>query len=215
MRIALADDSALLRQGLGRMLTDAGFEIAGEAGNVAELMTIVEGTMPDVVVVDIRMPPTHTNEGILAARAIRAAHPSVAVLVLSQYLETVYAIELLSDDTAGVGYLLKDRVANVDELVDAIQRVAKGESVIDPDVVARLVARHREQDPLAPLSQRERGVLELMAEGRSNHAIAETLFLSSKTVETYVRNIFQKLRIAEAPEDHRRVLAVLSYLRRA
>lgn len=215
MRIALADDSALLRQGLVRMLSDAGFDIVGEAGDVQELMEVVETTAPDVVVIDIRMPPTHTDEGIAAAREIRASHPDVAVLVLSQYLETVYAIQLLSGNTAGVGYLLKDRVGNVEELADAIRRVANGESVIDPDVVSRLVAKHRERDPLAVLSQREREVLELMAEGRSNQAIAQRLFLSPKTVETYVRNIFQKLNIAETAEDHRRVLAVLSYLRQA
>ena len=215
MRVALADDSALLRQGLVRMLSDAGFDIVGEAGDVEELMQVVETAAPDVVVVDIRMPPTHTDEGITAARDIRSSYPDVAVLVLSQYLETVYAIQLLSGDTAGVGYILKDRVGNIDELADAIRRVAKGESVIDPDVVSRLVAKHRKRDPLAALSQREREVLELMAEGRSNQAIAERLFLSPKTVETYVRNIFRKLNIAETPEDHRRVLAVLSYLRQA
>lgn len=213
MRLILAEDSALLREGLARMLSDAGFQITGQASNIEELLGLVQASPPDVAVVDIRMPPTHTDEGIVAARAIRSKHPEVGVLVLSQYLETVYAIQLLSDDTAGVGYLLKDRVANSDELADAIRRVGKGESVIDPEVVSRLVSKHRERDPLDELTPRERDVLAVMAEGRSNQAIADRLFLSPKTVETYVRNIFQKLNIAETTEDHRRVLAVLSYLR--
>ena len=215
MRIILADDSTLLREALARALSEAGFEVAGQAGDVDELFALVHASPPDVVILDIRMPPTHTDEGIVAARKIRSSYPNVAVLVLSQYLETAYAIELLSEDTSGIGYLLKDRVANLEELGDAIRRVAKGEAVIDSNVVSRLVSKHREHDPLNVLSQRERDVLSLMAEGRSNQAIAEQLFLSPKTVETYIRNIFQKLNFGEAIGDHRRVLAVLSYLRNA
>ena len=213
MRVILADDSALLREGIARMLADAGFEIVGQTSDAEGLVELVQRTACDAVVLDIRMPPTHTDEGIRAAQEIHSIAPDVGILVLSQYLETVYALRLLSGGARGMGYLLKDRVGSADELSDAIRRVARGESVVDPDVVSRLVYRQRGDSPVDRLTERERRVLGLMAEGRSNKAISERLFLSPKTVEAHVRSIFSKLELEPCPEDHRRVVAVLTYLR--
>ena len=213
MRIALADDADLLREALASALTSAGFEVVGQAGDAEGLLRIVDAESPDVVVLDVRMPPTHTTEGLEAARAIRARHPGMAILVLSQYVETRYAVDLLREDPSGVGYLLKDRVTKVADLAEAVRRVAAGGSVIDPEVVARLLGKPRVHSPLDELTPREREILGLMAEGRSNQAIAERLTLEVKTVEGHVRAIFSKLGLEPAAEDHRRVLAVLAYLR--
>jgi serine/threonine-protein kinase len=217
VRVAIADDAVLFREGLARLLVEAGFDVVGQAGDAAELLTIVDGAatdrMPDVAVVDIRMPPTHTTEGLVAARAIRAGHPDVGVLVLSQYIETEHAIELLSDGAGGTGYLLKDRVSDLEGFRDAVRRVGEGGSAVDPEVIAQLVGRHRASDPIADLSDREREVLARMAEGRSNRAIGASLFLSEKTVEAHVRSIFMKLGLVPAPDENRRVLAVLAFLR--
>lgn len=212
-RIAVADDSVLLREGVVRVLISNGFDVIAEAGDAEILLASIAKDQPDVVVLDIRMPPTHTDEGIRAAQEIRMRYEDVGVLVLSQYLETAYALRLLDESATRVGYLLKDRVANVEQFVDAIRRVAAGESVVDPEIVSKLMSRRRERDPLEELSKREREVLELMAEGRSNQAIAERLVLSAKTVETHVRGIFTKLGILEDATDNRRVRAVLTFLR--
>lgn len=217
MRVVLADDAALLREGLARVLADAGFEVLGQAGDGDELVRLVDKLAADggldAVITDIKMPPSFSDEGIAAAHAIRAAHPSVGVLVLSQYGETEYAMRLLSDGADGLGYLLKDRVTDVDAFVDAIRRVAAGESVVDTELVSRLVRRRRVRNPIDELTERERDVLGLMAEGRSNRAIGEQLYLSAKTVEAHVRAIFTKLGLEQAGDDNRRVLAVLAYLR--
>jgi DNA-binding NarL/FixJ family response regulator len=213
MRIVIADDSVLLREGVSRLLAEAGFEVVGQADNAEDLLREVAEKAPDVAIVDIRMPPTHTDEGLRAARALRSRHPSLGVLVLSQYVRPSYAFELLADDARGVGYLLKDRVSDVGELSDAVERVGKGGSVLDPSVVSQLVGRRRQgHDPIDDLSEREREVLALMAEGRSNRAIAERLVVTERTVEKHVRSILIKLRIPASQEDHRRVLAVLAYL---
>ena len=213
IRIVLADDAALLREALAAALSAAGFAVVGLAADVPSLLELVERESPDVVVVDVRMPPSHTTEGLEAARQIRAAQPGTAILVLSQYVETRYAVDLLRDDPSGIGYLLKDRVARVADLADAVRRVAGGGSVIDPEVVARLLGRPRGHSALDELTPREREILGLMAEGRSNQAVAERLGLEIKTVEGHVRAIFSKLQLEPAVEDHRRVLAVLAWLR--
>jgi DNA-binding NarL/FixJ family response regulator len=212
IRVVIADDSALFREGLRTMLTHAGFEVAGLAADAGSLVKIVADTGPDVAITDIRMPPTLTDEGLDAARRIRAAHPSVGVLVLSTYVETDFAEALLHDAGCRSGYLLKDRVADLDELADAIRRIARGGVVIDPAVVAELLNRRRPRDPVHGLSDREHDVLTLMAEGRSNQAIGDRLYLSPRTVEAHIRSIFTKLDLSPAAEDHRRVLAVLAFL---
>ena len=209
----LAEDSVLLREGTARLLEDAGFEIVGQAGNADELMLKVRSYSPDVAIVDIRMPPTQTDEGLRAAKEIREKHPAVGVLVLSQYMEPGYALELLQESAEGVGYLLKDRISDVEEFAGAVRRVGEGGSALDPAVVSQLVDRRRRDDPLAQLTPREREVLELMAEGRSNKAIAERLVVTARAVEKHVTSIFLKLRLTESAEDHRRVLAVLTLLR--
>ena len=213
MRVVIADDSMLVREGLARLLADNGCEVAATSRDAAQLLRDVERTRPDVAIVDIKMPPTHTDEGIAAALEIRRTHPGVGVLVLSQYLESEYATRLLTEVPARVGYLLKERLADIGVLVDALRRIDEGDCVLDPTIVARLVNRQRAPSPLDELSDREREVLALIAEGRSNQAIAHCLFVSPKTVEAHVRQILLKLDLPESPDDHRRVLAVLTYLR--
>jgi DNA-binding NarL/FixJ family response regulator len=213
IRIVLADDAVLLRESLAAALAASGFQVVGQAVDVPALLALVDRELPDVAVVDVRMPPTHTTEGLEAARRIRSDHPEIAILVLSQYVETRYAVDLIRDDPAGVGYLLKERVMRLEDLTDAVRRVAAGGSVIDPEVVARLLGRRRSHSPLDELTSREREILALMAEGRSNAAIAERLTLEVRTVEGHVRTIFSKLELEPTIEDHRRVLAVLAYLR--
>jgi DNA-binding NarL/FixJ family response regulator len=213
MRVVLADDSVLLREGMARLLEDAGCDVVGQAGNADQLLLKVRSYTPDVAIVDIRMPPTHTDEGLAAAKEIRESYPGVGVLVLSQYVEPAYAMELLAESAEGVGYLLKDRVSDVDEFVSAVRRVAEGGSALDPAVVSQLVGRRRGNDPVGELTPRERDVLELMAEGRSNEGIAKRLVVTERAVEKHVTSIFTKLRLPPTAEDHRRVLAVLTYLR--
>ena len=213
VRVVLADDSVLLREGVARLLDEVGFDVVAQSGTADDLLRHVAMHKPDVAVVDIRMPPTQTDEGLRAAKQIRETHPETGVLVLSQYVEPGYAMDLLSETAEGLGYLLKDRVADVDEFAAAVRRVAEGGSALDPSVVSELVGRRRRDDPLADLSPREREVLELMAEGRSNQAIAERLFVTLRAVEKHVTSIFVKLRLTATAEDHRRVLAVLALLR--
>ncbi len=213
MRVVLAEDSVLLREGVARILGEAGFEVVGQAGNADELLLKVRSYSPDVAIVDIRMPPTHTDEGLRAAQEIREKHPTCGVLVLSQYVEAAYAMELLAESAEGVGYLLKDRVSDVNEFADAVRRVGEGGSALDPTIVSQLVGRRRRDDPIDQLTPREREVLGLMAEGRSNSGIAEQLVVTERAVEKHVTGIFSKLRLPAASEDHRRVLAVLAYLR--
>ncbi|HET6745960.1 MAG TPA: response regulator transcription factor [Candidatus Limnocylindria bacterium] len=213
LRIVLADDAVLLREALAASLGAAGFEVVGQAADVDGLLELAQSASPDVLVVDVRMPPTHTTEGLEAARQIRRDHPEMAILLLSQYIETRYAVELLRDDPSGIGYLLKDRVTRIEDLASAVRRVAGGGSVIDPEVVARLLGRPRAHTPLDELTPREREILGLMAEGLSNQGIAERLVLDGKTVEGHVTRIFSKLGLEPAGSDHRRVLAVLTYLR--
>ena len=213
MRVVVADDAVLLREGLARLLVEAGFEVAGLASDGSELLELVERARPDVAIVDIRMPPTHTDEGLQAAKQIRARWPRTGILVLSQHVHAGYALELLSAGTDGVGYLLKERVSDLAELAASVQRVGAGGSVLDPAVVSQLVSRRRQDDdPVTKLTGREREVLALMAEGRSNKAIAEQLFVSEYTVEKHVGNIFTTLRLPPSPDDHRRVLAVVAFL---
>jgi DNA-binding NarL/FixJ family response regulator len=213
MRLIIADDSLLFREGLARVLEDHDFEVVAQADNGEDLVRRVGGLRPDVAIVDIRMPPTFTDEGMQAALRITERHPDVGVVVLSQYVESAYAMRLLETGSTGRGYLLKDRVRDLETFAEAIRRVGQGGSVVDPEVVAALVGRRRERGPLDELSEREREILALMAEGRSNAGICERLFLSQRTVESHVRTIFRKLGLEEAHDDHRRVLAVLAFLR--
>jgi DNA-binding NarL/FixJ family response regulator len=213
VRVVIADDETLLREGLARLLADAGVDVVGTAGTADELLRRVALTRPDLAIVDIRMPPTHTDEGLVAAQEIRSSHPSVGVLILSHYVESRYAMRLLEENDERSGYLLKERVSDVAVLLDALQRIDEGECVVDPTIVSRLVRKPRENGPLDELTERELEVLGLMAEGHSNDGICRKLVLSPKTVETHVRHILLKLGIGETSEYHRRVLAVLAYLR--
>jgi DNA-binding NarL/FixJ family response regulator len=213
VRVVIADDEVLLREGLDRLLTEAGFDVVGKVGTAGELLDKVRLTRPDVAIVDIRMPPTHTDEGLVAAQEIRESQPEVGVLVLSHYLEARYALRLLEQHPGGVGYLLKERVSDLAVLTDALARLRDGECVVDPTIVARLVSRARPANPVDQLTNREREVLALIAEGRSNKGICDRLFLSPKTVEAHVKHIFMKLGVTESADDHRRVLAVIAFLR--
>jgi DNA-binding NarL/FixJ family response regulator len=214
LRLVLADDSLLLREGIARLLAEADFDVVAQAGDAEQLLTAVREHRPDVAIIDIRMPPTNTDEGLRAAEAIRAEHgTAIGILVLSQYVETSFALRLVADGAGGVGYLLKDRVDDLEDFVEAVRRIARGGSVIDPEVVAQLVGRRRVKVPLDDLTEREREVLALMAEGRSNQAICDSLFLAPKTIEAHIASIFSKLELLPAPDDHRRVLAVLAHLR--
>jgi len=213
VRVVLAEDNVLLREGVARVLRDGGFEVVGAVGDATALLDLVALSRPDIAIVDIRMPPTFTDEGLRAAEALLAGSPATPVVVLSQAVEPAHAVRLLADGRTGVGYLLKDRVADVDELLDAVRRVARGGTAIDPEVVAVLVGRRRDRDALVELTERETAVLRLMAEGRSNGAIATALGIGEKTVETHVAHIFSKLGLEPEPDDHRRVLAVLTWLR--
>jgi DNA-binding NarL/FixJ family response regulator len=213
VRIVLADDAVILREGLSRLLKEAGFDVVGLAEDAEGLLELVERTLPDVAIVDIRMPPTHTDEGLRAAKVIRRRWPEIGILVLSQHVNTRYALELLSDGSNGVGYLLKERVSDLRELSSSVERVGQGGSVLDPAVVSELVGRPRQADnPVENLTDREREVLALIAEGRSNAAIAERLFISDHTVEKHINSILGTLRLSQSPDDHRRVLAVIRYL---
>ena len=213
MRVAIAEDSLLLREGLARLLTDSGFEVVGLCENADELLLRVRSYLPDVAIIDIRLPPTHSDEGLRAALEIRKSYPSVGVLVLSQYVELGLALKLLADSAEGVGYLLKDRISDVDEFVGALRRVAEGGSALDPIIVTTLVSRQRPDDPLAQLTPREREVLELMASGASNNGIADALVITVRAVEKYVSSIFGKLGLPSTGSESRRVLAVLTFLR--
>lgn len=215
LRVIIAEDDTLLRQGLASLLSDAGFEVTAEVADADSLLRRVKADPPDAALVDIRMPPTHTTEGLDAARQIRQDHPKTAVLLLSQHVEAHHAATLLEEDGPAIGYLLKQRVTDRTQLVDALHRVSAGEPVLDPLIVTRLFGRRRKPDPLAKLTEREREVLAHMAEGRSNQAISDQLHLSPKTVETHIRHILLKLNIHSEPDHHRRVLAVLTYLRQA
>jgi DNA-binding NarL/FixJ family response regulator len=214
IRVVIADDSLLVREGIVRVLEDAGFQVVGQAGDVDGLLELIGSSGPDVAIVDIRMPPTFTDEGLRAIAKIREQHgQAIGILVLSHHTEAAFALRLLADGADGTGYLLKDRVTDLEDFADAVRRVARGGTVVDPAVVAQLVdAKRAKPDPLAELTEREREVLALMAEGRSNRAIADRLFVTSKTVEAHTASIFSKLELLPAPDDHRRVLAVLAFL---
>jgi len=213
VRVVVADDSPLLREGVAHVLAENGFEVVAQVGDATALLHAVERSQPELAIVDVRMPPTQTDEGARAAVEIRSRYPDVGLLLLSQVIEAQYALTLLSEHPHGFGYLLKDRVLAIDEFIQSVNRVAAGGTAIDPDVVSQLLGRRRAQDPLDELTPREREILALMAEGRSNHGICQKLFLSPKTVESHVHNIFAKLGITATGDDHRRVLAVLTYLR--
>ncbi|HEU0246915.1 MAG TPA: response regulator transcription factor [Gaiellaceae bacterium] len=213
MRVVIADDSVLLREGLARVLTEGGFEIVAQAANADELRKAVRRFKPDIAIVDVRMPPTHTDEGARAAVEIRAEQPEVAILVLSQVIEAAHAMQLFSERPEGFGYLLKDRVLEIDDFLESVRRVGRGGTAIDPEVIGQLVGRRRDDGPLDELTAREREVLELMAQGLSNRGICEKLVISPKTVETHVNSIFLKLDLMPAQDEHRRVLAVLAFLR--
>jgi DNA-binding NarL/FixJ family response regulator len=213
MRVVVADDTLVTREGIVRLLRDAGVEVVAQAGDGGELLRHVAVHRPDVAIVDIRMPPTHTDEGLVAAQQIRAEHPTIGVLVLSHYVEPSYAMRLIEEQPERVGYLLKERIFDVATLVDALRRIVDGETVIDTTIVSRLVRRRRLRDPMSDLTDREREVLGLVAEGMSNRAIASRLFVTDRTVEAHVTQIFQKLGLTESPDQHRRVLAVLAFLR--
>jgi DNA-binding NarL/FixJ family response regulator len=215
MRVVIADDELLLREGLERLLAEVGFEVVGKAANPIELMWMVERTRPDVAIIDIRMPPSHTDEGLVAARELGRTNPATGVLVLSHHLDSRFAGRLLEEHPERVGYLLKERLSDIAVLTDALHRIAEGECVIDATIISRLLRRRRNPDPLGELTEREREVLGLMAEGRSNRAIAGRLVVGDKAIEAHVHNVFMKLQLEEAPDDHRRVLAVLVYLRSA
>ena len=212
MRVVIADDTALLREGVARLLTDAGFEVVGQCADADDLLLKVRSYSPDVAITDIRMPPTQTDEGLRAALEIRASYPKVGVLVLSQHADIGLAMKLLADNAEGVGYMLKDRVGDPNELAEAVRRVGHGGSVIDPTIVSQLLGRRRGDDPLDTLTPRERDVLELMAEGRSNQGIADRLFVTERAVQKHITSIFQKLGLPAGSEDHRRVLAVLAFM---
>ena len=213
MRVVIADDVMLVREGIARLLSDAGIDVVAQTSDADGLIRAVTSNQPDIAIIDIRMPPTHTDEGLVAAKQIRNEHPSIGVLVLSQYIEASYAMRLIEDQPEKVGYLLKERVFDIAILVDALQRIADGDTVIDPTIVSRMIGRQRRQGPLATLTAREQEVLSLVAEGLSNSAIAERIFLSERTVEAHVTQIFQKLQLEVSPDQHRRVLAVLAFLR--
>ncbi|MGW3497044.1 response regulator transcription factor [Streptomyces sp. NPDC001020] len=210
MRVVIGEDSALFREGLARLLADAGYEVVAKTHNAPELISAVTATHPDLAVIDIRMPPDLTDDGVRAARHIRDTHPELGIVLLSQHIETRHSVDLVSQGK--FGYLLKDRVFDIDDFLDALRRVAAGGSALDPEVVSRLIGTHRATDPLAPLTTREREVLALMAEGRTNVGIARRLWLTHRTVETHVSSILTKLGLSNSTEDHRRVLAVLLYL---
>jgi DNA-binding NarL/FixJ family response regulator len=213
MRVVVADDDVLLREGLVSLLSSNGFEVAAQVGSAVELMAAVKEHEPDVAVIDVRMPPSHTDEGIRAAEELAERYPAVAALVLSQYVESAFVLRLLEQRSGGRGYLLKEHVPDVETLVDAVRTVGEGGSFVDPELVRQLLAHKEERDPLAELTAREREILALMAEGRSNRAIYGRLFLSPKTVETHIRSIFMKLNLMPTPDEDRRVMAVLHYLR--
>jgi DNA-binding NarL/FixJ family response regulator len=212
VRVVLADDAALFRKGVANLLQEAGFDVVGQAENADDLLALVGEHQPDVVIVDIRMPPSHTLEGLEAAKIIRARYPAVGVLVLSQFVEPHYALQLIDNAEQRAGYLLKDRVGDIEELADAVRQIATGRLIIDPAVVSQLLNRSRRRDPLDALTDREKAVLALMAQGRSNLAIANGLFVTEKTVEAHIRAIFIKLNLSPTADDHRRVLAVITYL---
>jgi DNA-binding NarL/FixJ family response regulator len=212
VRVVIGEDSVLLREGVARLLSESGFEVVGQAGDADDLLRKVRAHKPDVALVDIRMPPTNTDDGLRAAKTIKEEMPEIGVIVLSQYVEEGYAVDLVADG-AGVGYLLKDRISDVDRFIESVQRVAEGGSALDPEVVGQMLRRKRADDPLDELTPREREVLEAMAEGRSNAAIAERMVVTERAVEKHVTSIFGKLRLTASGQDHRRVLAVLAYLR--